>query len=195
MNANDCLKDLSLSQNSSFFENSQFAPTSVLGEVYNIFEFEPVHNLHQRISKQLKYCTIKFPGSYWEMIKSGEVIEHKQLLIWMILFILRGVNPLFATIDRNAGVPGLLVNFSSKSSSVQLNGIFLNRDVREMLEGKEYRAVDMILSIMGTYIDCAMCFQVIQIWLVFSASIPIWCPKYFTELCPKVFCSRTWKIV
>lgn len=43
-NANDRLKELSHSPSSTFSEVSELVSTSVPGKVYDIFEFEPLHN-------------------------------------------------------------------------------------------------------------------------------------------------------
>lgn len=72
---------------------------------------------------------------------------------------LHGVNFLLVVTDREACVPELHVACSCKGSSLQLNGIFLNRDDRRMLEKKDYFAVDIVISIMGSCIDHPTGFQ------------------------------------
>lgn len=67
--ANDCLEDFSLSQNASSLRDSQLESTSLLVKVYNMLDFEPLHNLHKRKSKLLKECTFKFHGPYRAMTK------------------------------------------------------------------------------------------------------------------------------
>lgn len=74
--------------------------------------------------------------------------------------ILRGVISLLAAIDWDAVFPELHVDFSSRGCSMTLNRFSVNSGVRGMLEWKDYRAVDMVLSIVGGYIDCAIGFEI-----------------------------------
>lgn len=69
------------------------------------------------------------------------------------------VDSLPESIEREAGVPDLLVNFSSQSCFVQLNGRFLNVFVREMLLGKDYHEMDMLFPVIVAYNDSATGFQ------------------------------------
>lgn len=73
----------------------------------------------------------------------------------MRVSILRVVNSLLAAIDRAAGVPGQQLYFSIKVYYMQLNSLFLGSGFRGMLEGKDYRAVDIIFSIIAAHIDRA----------------------------------------
>lgn len=62
-NANDCLKSFSLSQCTPLLDDSPLASTTVLGNVYEILDSEPLHNLYLGISKLLIERTFKFLGS------------------------------------------------------------------------------------------------------------------------------------
>lgn len=73
--------------------------------------------------------------------------------------ILCEVNVLLAAIGRNASVPGLNVDFSSKLRSMKLHGLFLSCDVRAMLGGNDYRAVHMIFQVIRIYLYRAAWFQ------------------------------------
>lgn len=70
---------------------------------------------------------------------------------------LRGVNSSLAIIERDDGVPGLLVDFSNNNFSMQLN-VFFNSSAQGMLDEKYYRAVHIIFSIIEAYIDRAVGF-------------------------------------
>lgn len=85
--------------------------------------------------------------------KLGEVIEQRQPLKRMKATMPHGVNSLLLAFDREAGVPGLRVDISCNSRSMQLNGLFLNSGVFGTLQGKAYRTLDMVLSIIEAYID------------------------------------------
>lgn len=72
---------------------------------------------------------------------------------------LRGLNSMRAAMLGNGGVPGLRETLSSKDCSMQLENLFLNSGVREMLERNEYCAVYIIFSIIGSCIDHATRYQ------------------------------------
>lgn len=50
VSAKDRLKELSLSENASFINDSQFASGFEQGKIYDIFGLERLHNLHLGIS-------------------------------------------------------------------------------------------------------------------------------------------------
>lgn len=77
---NDYHKDLFLSENESFIEESQLASASVLVKVYNMFGFELLQNPQSDILKLLEECTFKFIGSNRVMREPGGVAEQRQLL-------------------------------------------------------------------------------------------------------------------
>lgn len=49
--ANFCLKDLFISHNKSFLDDSQIESTTVLGRLYNTFGFKPLLIRHPALSK------------------------------------------------------------------------------------------------------------------------------------------------
>lgn len=65
------------------------------------------------------------------------------------------MNSVLAAIEPKASFFGLHVGFSVKDFSMQLNGPFLNCIVRGVIGEKIYRAVGMVRSIVGYYIDRA----------------------------------------
>lgn len=66
---------------------------------------------------------------------------------------------MLAVIEREAGIPGLHVYFSSKNFSMQLDGLFLHSGVRGMVEGRDCRAANMVLPSIEAYIDLGVGFQ------------------------------------
>lgn len=77
----------------------------------------------------------------------------------MRVSILRDVNSLLAASERDAGIAGLVADFSSKSCCTLSNGLFLNSDVSRVLKGKDYRAMDLVFLITEIYIDRATALQ------------------------------------
>lgn len=57
------------------------------------------------------------------------------------------------TSDWETGVPPLHVEFFNNGYFLSLNGLFLDSPVIRMFEGKDYRTIDMVLSIMRSHID------------------------------------------
>lgn len=98
------------------------------------------------------------------MTKHSEDEEQRRPLNQMRVSILRDMNSFLASVDREADIPGLHVYFSGNGYSMQLYGLFLNRGVCEMLEGKNYRAVNMVFLNKGAYIDGATRFQYDRNW-------------------------------
>lgn len=77
----------------------------------------------------------------------------------IVLFILRCVNFLLEAIDWDADVPAPHVDSLGKVCSMKLKGPSLNSIFRTMLGEKDYRAVDMIFSIIGADVNYATLFR------------------------------------
>ena len=67
--------------------------------------------------------------------------------------VLRGTNSVINTIQRDYNVPGLTIDFSSAEIGAHANGIFLESSIRGILEGKQYRSLDMIFPMVVAFID------------------------------------------
>lgn len=91
-------------------------------------------------------------------MKRNGVVEQRQPPNRIRVSIQFCANSLSAIIDRHAGFSDPRVYFSSKGFSVQLNGSFLNSVVRQILKGKGYPTVDIIVPIIVAYIDRANLF-------------------------------------
>ena len=80
----------------------------------DIFAFEPLHNLHLGISKQLKRCI------YDRMLHN----RHRTI-------ILNACNDLLALYQKDSYVKDLQFNYTSSEKGKRVNGIFTNEgDVR-----------------------------------------------------------------
>lgn len=115
------------------------------------------------------------------MIKPGGVERRSQPLSRMRASILRDLKSLLVAIEREASIPGLLVDFYSGGFSMQLNGLFLGSSVLGMLDGKDRCAGDMVFSMAGHISTAQQGFRIMQLWLVFSACIPIMMSKVVTQ--------------
>lgn len=148
------IENLNLSPVPSFLEFIFSNYRNVLPpDVYSIFTFESLHNLHLGISKLLKNCILQRMAS--DMLttfpdgppsKQKKMISHRSKL-------LMATNAILADIQKNYPAPGLQVDFSKKEASVQLNGFFMKEGIKGMLEGKNYRSVDMVFPFISAFID------------------------------------------
>lgn len=88
------------------------------------------------------------------MKKPSRAVEQWQPLSQMRMSILHALDSLLTAIDENDVVSRPLIDISGHGCSTQLNDLLLGSGVRGMLERKDYRAVDMIFSIIEVYINC-----------------------------------------
>ncbi len=137
----DYLKDYSIAPWKSFLEDMQLTyPSFIPSTLYDIFTFEPLHNLHLGISKLLKTCTFNLVSSKYQVTFS--LNKKSRILLTAAICtkktpILAGCNTLLRAIQRDNGLSDLHVDFLSKDASSRLNGIFLQAGLRGMLEGKD----------------------------------------------------------
>jgi len=150
----DTLNEQSLAPWPSFLEDLKVSSQSFIpSDIYELFTFEPLHNLHLGISKLLKQCTYyyvtsKHRVSFQHFKRNARVtIGSKKAAI------LRGCNTYLRAIDEDSGMSSLRVDFSSKNASITLNGLFMENGIRGMLEGKDYKTVDYVFPFIAAFID------------------------------------------
>ena len=148
------LKEYSIAPWRSFLEDIADNFPSFLGDdLYNIFTFEPLHNLHLGISKLLKSCTYqlvssKYPATYsFGKKTTSSTMQAKKVPL------LSACNTLLRCMEADSGLPDLHIDFSSKDASSRLNGIFLTNGLRGMLEGKDYRNLDTVFPFVASFLD------------------------------------------
>lgn len=150
----DHLKAYSIAPWKSFLEELQSEyPSFISNSFYDIFTFEPLHNLHLGISKLLKNCTYNLVSSKYPAKFSTSKTAKQSAICSKKTAILSGCNTLLRAIERDSGVSGLHVDFSGKDASSCLNGIFLQTGLRGMLEGKDYRRLDTVFPFVAAFID------------------------------------------
>lgn len=71
----------------------------------------------------------------------------------MPTYILQAVISILEVVERDSWLLVPWIDFSYKESSFELNGVYLNGEVGEMLEGKNYRAVEMLIPVACGFID------------------------------------------
>ena len=124
------LKNNSISPFPSFLEGilnkyPSFLPKSL----YEIFTYEPLHNLHLGISKLLKNLTYELTGSQ-KLVKFTNSKKNKVTKFSsQRTAILRACNSILRAIQEDCGSSGIHIDFSTKETSSNLNGIFFSEAI------------------------------------------------------------------
>ena len=134
--ANNVLKADSIAEYTGFLESSPLVEHLHGEYTMDIFAFEPLHNLHLGISKQLKRCI------YDRMLHN----RHRTI-------ILNACNDLLALYQKDSYVKELQFNYMSSKKGKRVNGTMTNDGIRGMLEGKIYRTIDMVFPFFAAFID------------------------------------------
>ena len=138
VSAKEFLQTWSLSPSQGFIETIlENYPGFIAGGIYDLFSFEPLHNLHLGLSRLLKIMLFEFITSLGSKRTS----------------ILRACNAILRQIEIDSHISQLHVDFSKKESSTQLNGIFLATGIRGMLEGKDFKNLDYVFPFIAAYVD------------------------------------------
>ena len=139
----------SLSSWSSFLENSNLVPSTVIDDLYSIYTYEPLHNIHLGLSVRLKDVLTHYLGTSKSVTINGRLRTYCSLRHT----VLKGCNSLLRSIQDLYTMPGIRYDFSKKECSTALNGIYTNTGLRGMLEGKDYKVLDTIFPIVFAYVD------------------------------------------
>ena len=160
----DALKSYSLAIWESSLESMSLADKSISPDLYSIFTFEPLHNLFLGVSKLLKVCMIQYMSSAELYTKNPGRGKRPRLFSSIRTSVLRGCNTVLAEFQKYYVMPGVKVDFSKHEGSSQLNGIFVQDGLRGMLEGKDYRTLDMFFPFIFGYVDS---------WLGYAEDAPL----------------------
>lgn len=148
------LKQESLSALPSFIEVIiQRYPSFLPPSLYEIFTYEPLHNLHLGISKLLKTLTFELVGSEKIVSFRSAKKSSKAKFSSKRTAILRACNSLLRAIEKDCTTTSMHIDFSTKETSSALNGFFLESGIRGMLEGKDYRNLDYVFPFVAAFID------------------------------------------
>ena len=147
------VSSLNLSEVPSFLEHLYGSSTMVMEDIYSMFTFESLHNLHLGVSKQMKQCLSEYFNSSIPCHAIHQTRKPPRPISSYRMNILRAVNSILATIEKDFGAPGLHIDFSKHERSTQLNGLYVREGLRGMLEGKNYRALDMVFPIIVGFLE------------------------------------------
>ena len=148
------LKTYSLANWESVLERLRIVDERAIPDLYSIFTFEPLHNLFLGISPKVKELLIHYLGSNTLHTNPSSSKRSQRLFSSVRASVLRGCNTVLSVFQNEYMMPGTRVDFSKKEGSSQLNGIYMTRGLRGMLEGKDYRALDVMFPFVFGYVDC-----------------------------------------
>lgn len=132
----ESLREVPLSNWTSFIEGLQAVQKGVLTTTYSILECEPIHNFLSSISNLSKQ-SFRDRGSETVRSNPGKPVHGRRPLSKMWKSILRSVGSILTAMECDSLLFGLRIIFVHRESSLHENGFyFLSEAVREMLEGK-----------------------------------------------------------
>ena len=114
----------SLSSIPSFLETTPLLPHHNGIDLYSIFSFEPLHNLHLGISKDIKRMI-------FERLSSEDLQDAREKSFKFIRKpVLRGANAFLALLVKEYPTTCLHVDFSKAKNSTRLDGLFVEDSAR-----------------------------------------------------------------
>lgn len=109
-------------------------------------------NLHLAISKLPKMCAHYRVGAEDLFYNSGSGDSKRRAFRSMRTSILERSNAILAAIEGDSYVTGLHIDFSTGDQGINPNALLLIDGLRGMLEGKDYRVLDMVFPFIGARI-------------------------------------------
>ena len=151
------LHNFSLVEQVSCLQYFPFVGSTPVLDFHAIFHFEPLHNFHLGISKDLKRCLS-------ERLKSEEHVssslptkggtKRTASFKTLRLTILYGINRMLSHMQTFSPAKGLRIDFSTSSTKNYGSGLYgEDGKLIGMLEGKDYKAVDMVSPFIGMLVD------------------------------------------
>ena len=146
----DILKAMSILEVESLFESSCLIMDEGGVDLYDCLCFEPMHNVQLGTSKTCKSCIFLRLGRDDKFIT---VNGRKKMFKSIRRSVLKSVNEILSRMQVESYVPDFRVDFSSKESSTDLNGLYTNDGLVGMLEAKNFKCLDTIFPFVCAFID------------------------------------------
>lgn len=106
----------------------------MLPDIYRLFKFEPLHNLHLRRSKIVKDTVITYLSSDTPLINPKHKPITQKPLIQVQKAMLGGCNACLTAIEKNGGCTIRREEFSRGYRPSEVSGLFTSTDLREVFE-------------------------------------------------------------
>ena len=133
-----------------------FVGTTAVLDLHAIFLFEPLHNFHLGISRELKRClserlrTENMSSSALPTKAGNKRTSSFRTLRLTILF---GVNRMLSHIQTTSPAKGLRIDFSTSKGSYG-SGLFVeDGKLVGMLEAHDFKVIDMVSPFIGMLVD------------------------------------------
>lgn len=127
-----------------FFRNICGEFGLVMGNLYSMFTFEPMHNLHLGVLKRLKNCLNQYFLCKVAYTHPAGPSRKQKRLDLLSAFLLRAYTSILALIKKEYALLGLHVNFARRKRTSQLYAMFTGDELRGRLERKNYYAVEIL---------------------------------------------------
>lgn len=150
----DVLDTHSLSLQVSWLHTFPFLGTVPSLDLHALFAFEPLHNFHLGISKMLKIamsnrlkCKNMFTASILTLRGEQKAFSAIRSVT------LNCINTMLKSMQKESPAKGLRIDFSSRGKGELWNGLFKAEGLMGMLEGKDYKNLDMVSPFLGMFVD------------------------------------------
>lgn len=120
-------------------------------DLYSIFTFEPLHNLHLRISNLVKGYTVGYLYSH-RLIINGVRIGCS-LLVTVRTRIMRACSPMLAIIEKKENMRVVKIVFGKVGGRSRLSRILTKIALKAILEGRDYKAIYKVFPFVAAFID------------------------------------------
>lgn len=151
------LDEYSLVDMIPFLHDFPFIGLDPVLDMHIIFSYEPLHNLFLGISKLLKVCLSERLRSIVLQTSAVLTVGGKKRTTFfrtVRMTILTGINRMLSHIQRFSPMHGIRIDFSKGGSCGHEKGVYgAEGNLIGMLEGKDYRNLDIIFPFVGVFVD------------------------------------------
>lgn len=142
-----------LNQQRGLWSRQDLAQNHWTNDCYSISAVEPSPLLQLEISKSLKECTAAYLSAPELEMKPSTLDRPNRKIRSYKNRIFNRCNNLLAGYNREFSICNLQIHFSSSQQAAKLKGIFIGVRVKGMMEGKEYKAFEMVIPFIAAFID------------------------------------------
>ena len=153
----ELLHDQSLVAQISCLSELPFQGLHPMLDYHALFSFEPLHNFHLGISKDLKRCLS-------ERLRSSDLMSGalptrggmNRIASFKTIrrTVLSGINNMLCHIEKSSPASNLRIDFSNSTKGSNGNGLYVeDGKLVGMLEAKDYRCIDMVSPFIGMFAD------------------------------------------
>lgn len=123
-------------------------------ELFALYLYEPLHNLHLGISKLIKLaCAGRLTDKELRTSAMAKNRSKTRSFVSARAAILSAANEILRQLEKEFPARGLRVAFGSAEKGRRYNGFFKSDGIVGMLEAKDFQALDMVFPFIGAYID------------------------------------------